>query len=99
MIPINPDLFDRSVLAFFTLLSVMFLGEAWVNIVNKRVSNFSIDYFCKFLAQRVGTKKSRQIARGFPHNKLEIIILGTWAFCAGLAAIQELILWWNKIYK
>ena len=85
-----------SSLVFLFLITLMFLGEAWVNIINKRISTFSVDALILFLVQRIGTKKTKANARSFPRNKTEIIVLGICALYAGLKGVQEILIWLNN---
>jgi hypothetical protein len=96
MSKIQPDSFDWYTLIFFCLITVMLLYEAWVNIILKKVSKYSIDALLVILARKFGTRKTKKNAFVFPRNKLEIVILGIWALLAGLKGIQEIINWFSK---
>jgi hypothetical protein len=91
-----PDIFDWITLTIFCLLTTMFLYEAWVNLIDHKVSRFSLDTLIVYILQRVGTKKTKQNAKVFPRNKTEIILIGIWVFGAGLKGIQEIVIWIDK---
>ena len=94
----TPNFSHWITLAIFCFLTIMFLYEAWVNLVNQKVSRFSVDGVLVYIFRRVGTKKTRKNAKDFPRNKGEIIFFGICALLAGLKGILEIIAWIGK-YK
>ena len=93
-----PSVVNWITFAVLCLLTIMLLYEGWVNLVNQKVSRFSIDTFLVYILQKIGTEKTRRNVRNFPRNKAEIIVLGIWALLAGLKVIQEIVNWIEK-YK
>lgn len=83
---------DNAGIVFRCLLTLMFLGEAWVNIVNKKVSRFSIDGLLAFMLKKFGPEKFKQNVSNFPRNKTEIIILGCCALLAGLRGVYDILI-------
>ena len=96
MITVPHGLVNWFFLSLYCLGAIMFLAEAWVNIINQKVSKFSIDAFLLFLAQRIGTRQMRKNAKAFPKNKWDIIFVGIWVLLGGIGAIQEIVIWFNK---
>lgn len=77
-------------LAVLCLLTIMFLYEAWVNLVHQKVSRYSLDTLLMYILSKVGTKKTKGNAATFPRNKTEIIMVGICALAAGLKGLQEI---------
>ena len=80
--------FSWLTLAIFSLLTVMFLYEAWVNLVHQKVSKFALDALLMYILSSVGTRRTKENVKAFPRNKTEIVFLGICAFAAGVKGLQ-----------
>ena len=95
----HPYPIDWLFLGLNVIFTIMFLAEAWVNIIDQRVSSFSLDAVLLYLVKNIGTRKSKQNARAFPRNKAEIIFLGSCALLTGLKAAQQVVLFFGQYKK
>lgn len=80
---------DLANFIFGFLLSLMFIGQAWVNIIKNEVSKFSVDALIIFLAQKLGSREVQKRFSSFPRNKAEIVILGIFALLTGIKVMQN----------
>jgi hypothetical protein len=76
---------------FGVVLVITLVCQAWINIINHKVSRFSIDALLIALVLRFGTKTAKRNARNFPRTKWEIIALGVLTLFAAIRLIQEMV--------
>ena len=60
----------------FCLLTVMFLYEAWVNLIRQKVSNFALDAFNVLSSQELELRKQKKMLRHFQETKQKLLWWG-----------------------
>ena len=68
--------FNWTTLVMFCLLTVMFLYEAWVNLIRQKVSNFALDAFNVLSSQELELRKQKKMLRHFQETKQKLLWWG-----------------------
>ena len=75
------------------LLTLMFLLQAWENLIKKRISKFSIDALGFYLASTFTSRKGRQRALELSKDPKRIFLFGIFAILGTIGGIYETIIW------
>lgn len=84
---------DWFFLAIFIALAIMFILQAYVNFVKKKISTFSYDALGFFLALRFSKKSSSKSIRKMRTDIKRIRIFGVLALLGAAGSIREIIRW------
>lgn len=97
----NQNILDSEEWAYFifiTLLSIMFLHQAWENLIRHRVSKFSIDRLLLILSDNFASSKHRMETRKLSTDPKRLLIFGLMALLGFMGFVQEIIKWLNKFF-
>jgi len=88
----TPTSLDWFFLALFIALAIMFILQAYVNFVKKKLSTFSYDALSFFLARKFDKKNSKGIRKMSTDIK-KIRVFGMYALLGAAGSIYEIIHW------
>jgi hypothetical protein len=82
-------------LFFFSVLflAAMFLYQAWANLVQRKVSNFSIDRLMLVLSEKFASPKNRAETRRLSKDQKRLIIFGLLSLLYFLACVKTIFAW------
>jgi hypothetical protein len=85
-------------LIFLTFLGIMFLHQAWANLVQHKISKFSFDRILLILSENFASPKNRMETRKLIKDPKRLLISGLIALLGFLGFVQEIIKWWKKLF-
>jgi hypothetical protein len=83
-------------LIFIAFLAIMFLYQAWANLVQRTISKFSFDRILLILSDNFASPKNRMKTRELIKDPKRLLISGLIAMLGFLGFVQEIIKWWKK---
>lgn len=84
---------DWLFLVLFIMLTIMFILQAYVNFVKKKISTFSYDALSFWLALRLSKKRSSKDIRKMDTDIKRIRIFGIFALLGAAGSIREIFRW------
>jgi Trk-type K+ transport system membrane component len=81
---------------FLVALSIMFLHQAWENIVNKRVSKYSLDALVVHLSNQFANATNRARTQQLSKDPKRLFILGFFVLLASIKGVMEAYSWMIK---
>ena len=84
---------EAMLIAIAFVLAVMFFHQAWENIVNQRVSKFSLDALFVTLGLRFGTHAMRKRIRNVIRSPARMRWAGMYALALALTSLALMVIW------
>ena len=92
--PLHP--FHLGFFLFLVTLSLLFFYQAWENIVNKRVSKYSLDALILFLSNNFANPTNRANTQRLSKDRTRLFLFGMFCLLASIKGFIESYSWMMK---
>ncbi len=89
---------DWLILVATCVLAIMFLHEAWENLVHRRPSRYGLDAAFVWLGIKFGCEPVRGRVRKATGNPHRMLAAGFYALCLGIGMLYVIFNWFRSFY-